>query len=121
AASDLFDWLPPLGIVPVADERSPSGFDAETFFGNQGSRDVALTDAGLLRELAHDALLHEPVAVGGGDRIQLYRIWENDREVDAGRIAQRIVVFSRAGIRYRGVARFGHARWNLSREAPSVI
>jgi hypothetical protein len=121
AATDRFDYLPPVGILPITGEDSERGFDPETFFGDQASRDVAMTDGRLLAELVEDSLTHEPIQVGSSEKVQLYTIWENDQAVRAGLTGQRTMAFAKGTLRYRGIARFGFARWNLSRFAPHVI
>jgi hypothetical protein len=120
AAADRFAFLPPAGLLPVAGGSLP-GFDAPTFFGEQGSRDVAQIDAERVPALMHDSFRHEPIAVDGEERIQLYRIRENELAVAAGQVAQPAILFAKRSLPYRGVARFGDARFDLSRYATRVI
>ncbi len=122
AALDRFGYLPPAGIIPIGRTMGAAGgFDLETFFGNRASRDVALIDAGQLRALLREALDHEPIDVNATGKIQLYRIWENVKTIEAGSGAQPALVFASSMLRYRGVARFGRAKVGRSRAAPSVI
>ena len=51
----VFDFLPPIGWLPVISSTSPGGFDLRTFFGSVLSWDVATIDSGLLRGLLHEA------------------------------------------------------------------
>jgi hypothetical protein len=121
AASGRFHYLPAAGLLPIAAAGSPSGFDLNTFFGARASKDVAMTDGDLLRSLMKDALYHEPIDVRATEKIQLYLIRENVQSVESGQSAQLALVFANHRLPYRGVARFGRARWDLSRFAPSVI
>lgn len=120
-AADRFEFLPPVGIVPIQGEGSVSGFDPETFLGDQGSRELATTDAALVRPLVQESLSHDPIQVGGSERIQRYLVWENELLVEAGAVPRRVMVFARRTLPYRGIARYNRARFNLSRFAPSVI
>lgn len=123
AASSYFAFLPPAGIVPVATTGGSPGFDPPTFFGNQASADVAEIDAALVPALIHDSLWHEPIPVGGSapERIQLYLIRENEQAVAAGSVTQAALAFAKWTLPYRGIARFGKARFARSRFAPRVI
>ena len=118
--ADRFAFLPPAGLLPVAGGTLP-GFDAETFFGEQGSRDVAQIDAERVPALVHDSFRHEPIALDGVERIQLYRIRENELAVAAGQVAQAAILFAKRSLPYRGVARFGDAKFDLSRYTTRVI
>jgi hypothetical protein len=119
--SQRFQFLPPIGFLPVIGPGSPVGFNAATFFGSFASNDVAMTDGELLRDLMHDALYYEPIDLSLPNKIQLYTIWENVRAVEQGQSNQLAVVFATHALPYRGVARFGRARWTLSRFAPAVL
>ncbi len=121
AAAQRFDFLPPLGLMPISGPGSPSGFNPLTFFGARASKDVALTDGNLLRSLWHEALFHEPIDLSNSDKIQLYLIWENVQAVQAAQVNQLTLVFASHTLSYRGVARFGYAHWDLDRFASQVI
>lgn len=120
-ASDRFTFLPPAGLLPVLTDSSPSGFSPQTFFGDLASRDIAMTDGRLLRQLMQEALYHDPIDLRDPEKIQLYLIYENVQAVAAGQTSQLALVFASPALPYRGVARFKAANWNLSRFASSVI
>jgi hypothetical protein len=120
-AVDRFAYLPPAGILPVVGPASPLGFDRAAFFGDQASSDVAMLDAAQLRPLLVESLAHGPIAVGGGERIQLYMVWENVNAVTTGATTQLVVVFARQTLRFRGAARFGASAWGSARTAQAVI
>jgi hypothetical protein len=120
AASGRFAFLPPLGLVPVRGVGSPRGFDVEAFFTPQADSEVPTTDASLLRGLVHESLFHEPIAVDGVEPIQLYTLWENGQALAQGQTTQLVVVFAKATLPYRGVARYGVDTFRSSRFAPAV-
>jgi hypothetical protein len=120
-ASERFEFLPPVGIVPVTSTGSPKGFNPQTFFGARASKDVATIDGSLLRMLLRESVYHEPIEVSAPEKIQLYLIWENLQAVQNQQSTQLALVFASPTLPYRGVARYGFAFWNVSRFAPSVI
>jgi hypothetical protein len=119
-AADRFEFLPPVGIVPITGGSSLVGFAPDSFLGGQGSTELATTDAALVRVLVAESLAHAPIAVGK-ERVQRYVIWENEHAVEGGHVGRRALVFAKRTLPYRGIARFGRARFGRSRFAPSVI
>ena len=128
SADAYFLFLPAAGMVEVTGNgidavKSPApltGFDLGTFFGSHASKDVATTNGNLLRDLFQDALYCEPIQLANAGKIQLYLVWENLLAVNGGS-APLAVVFADGSLRYRGIARFGTAKFGFSRFAPRVI
>jgi hypothetical protein len=129
-ADDYFLFLPAAGMVEVTGNgiaavttsNELSGFDLSTFFGAHAPKDIATTNGNLLRELFQDAIYHEPIELATAGKIQLYLVWENLQSVNApGSNTALACVFADASLRYRGVARFGTAKWSVSRFASRVI
>jgi hypothetical protein len=132
-----FQYLPPAGIIPVkgvakGGRPSPKGFDPLRFFGDRIGGvvtvdDIEPTDGNRLRALMAEALYHEPINLGQADtpqapgKIQLYRIWENIKAVEAGDTNQLAVVFVNSTLPYAGVARFGYSHFTRSYFAPRVL
>jgi hypothetical protein len=121
AVTDRFGYLPPVGLVPIADADSPRGFNRTIFFGAYASKDVALINGNLLHALLRESFSHEPIDLSAVGKIQLYLIWENLQAVLTGASSQLALVFASPTLPYRGGARFGYADWNLSRFAAAVI
>ena len=120
-AADRFEILPPLGILPLQ-IGTRKGFDPQTFFGTGVlSRDVAYTDGRLLRPLLRESFAHDPINVAAQERLQLYLLLENTQAAAAGRDVTPVVVFASGTLPYRGVSRFGSARWERGRFASRVI
>jgi len=121
AATDRFAYLPPFGMLPLQ-LGSRSGFDIPRFFGTDMlPADIAYTDGAMLRPLAGEIFAHDPISLSERPRLQLYFIFENLQAVDGGESVIPVVIFTSPSIPYRGVARYGFARWNQSRFAPRVI
>lgn len=121
AATDRFDFLPPIGFLPLTATDRLGAFDAQTFFRDRAARDVAFTDARLVRSLFHEALQHEPIALSDGQPVQLYLVFDNVQSVERGETDQLAIIFASGALPYRGVARFGYARWDLSRVASVTL
>jgi hypothetical protein len=120
-AAARFKYLPPVGLLPIKGTGSPNGFNPQKFFGDRASKEIATTDGNLLRALLHEALHHDPIELSAPEKIQLYVIWENLQAVEGLLTTQLALVFASHTLPYRGVARYGYGRWDISRFASSVI
>ena len=120
-AENNFVFLPPLGLLPVRGGGSPRGFSPAAFFGAHASDDVALLDASELRALAAESFRHEPVQLSEAGKLQLYLVWESVRGAETVAGSQLIMAFAAPALIYHGTARFGYAKWNLSRRIFSVV
>jgi hypothetical protein len=114
AASATFEYLPAVGLLPLARPGS-RGVVPETFFGAQASHDGATIDASLVPPLLHEGLSHEPIEVGGAEPIQLYLLWESELALQTGTSTQAALVFAKHTVPYRGTRRYGYARFGAGR------
>jgi hypothetical protein len=129
AADSYFTYLPAAGLLPVTGDGlstvtgtpAAPAFDLPGFFGTHASQDVATTDGSQMRAIFTEALDFEPIPLAQTGEIQLYLVWENLQAINGGTTAQLALVFASPAMRYRGVARFGAAKWSLSRFAPRVV
>jgi hypothetical protein len=120
-ATDRFFYLPPVGMLPLKIGTRP-GFDVRRFFGTAMlPRDIAYTDGALLRPLLQEAFAHDPIVLASPQRLQLYFVFENIQAAVGDQSVTPVVIFASPRLPYRGVARYGSARWNQSRYAPRVI
>ena len=120
-ATDRFEYLPPLGMLPLQLSTRP-GFDPRRFFGaDRMSRDVAYTDGALLRGLLRESFAHDPIDLSVETRLRLYLVYDNVQAVSVGQAVTPILVFASRTLPHRGVARYGFGRWEQSRFAPRVI
>jgi hypothetical protein len=120
-ATDRFEYLPPLGMLPLQLGSRP-GFDLARFFGaDRLPRDIAYTDGQQLRWLMREAMSHDPLLLSAQQRLQLYLVFENMQASTSGRAVTPVVVFASGTLPYRGVARYGVARWEQGRFAPRVV
>jgi hypothetical protein len=120
-ATDRFDFLPSLGMLPLALGTRP-GFDLQQFFGADVlSKDIAMMDGASLRSLVRESFSHDPIVLAEKSRIQLYYVFENVNASAAGEAVTPAAVFASHTLPYRGTARFGIARWEQGRLVYRVI
>jgi hypothetical protein len=120
-ATDRFDFLPALGMLPLAFGTRP-GFDVSRFFAPEMlPKDVAVTDGALLRSLVRESFAHDPILLAEKSRVQLYYVLENMQADTAAEPVTPIMIFASHTLPYRGIARYGIARWEQGRFAPRVI
>jgi hypothetical protein len=120
-AAQRFDYLPPMGFLPLQ-LGARTGFDPQTFFGADViSRDVAYIDADRLRPLLQESLFHAPIELSQQERVQLYLVFENIQATTSGAGVVPVIVFARHTLPYRGIARYGFARWEQGRFTPRVV
>jgi hypothetical protein len=122
-ATERFDYLPSVGILPLSGVRSSRGFDYPTFFRNQIYRGPSFIDSAQVESLLHDALSYPPIAVSGKEMLWLYRVRENIQAIDTSTSAppQAFLIFTSGYITYRGAARFNLARVGYSNYAQHVL
>ena len=80
-----------------------------------------MLDAAELRTLMAESFHQEPMRLSQTGKLQLYLVWESVRAAETAGGAQLIMVFAAPTLPYRGTARFGYAKWNLSRRTFSVV
>ena len=129
-AVSRFNYLPPVGLLPVKvpvgglnikNSAASKGFAPQTFFGQPGTKEVAMLDASRLRRLINESFQHDPIDLKQDKKIRLYLLWENVRAVESGSSTQLILIFTKQTLPYSGTARFGYAEFDLSRFAEAVV
>ncbi|HSK71888.1 MAG TPA: hypothetical protein VK892_09355 [Pyrinomonadaceae bacterium] len=129
-AVSRFSYFPPVGLLPVkapigglniSNAAASAGFAPQTFFGQLGSKEVAMLDAPRLRRLIQESFQHDPVDLKQDKKVRLYLLWENVRAVETGSSTQLILIFTKQTLPYSGTARFGYSEFDLSRFAEAVV
>jgi hypothetical protein len=111
-AADYFQYLPPVGVLPVG-AFSFQGFDPLTFFQDRVLGKPEYVDAALLRPLFDEATGHEPLDLEKPVPVRLYRTWL-DAPTFEGKPIQPSVVYASPYMTPLVAARFGVARWDKS-------
>lgn len=117
-------WLPvkvPVGGLNISNATTSKGFAPQAFFGQLGSKEVAMLDGSRLRWLIQESFQHDPIDLKQDKKIRLYLLWENVRAVETGIGTQLILIFTKQTLPYSGTARFGYSEFDLSRIAGAVV
>ncbi len=113
-----FRFLPPAGVVPLADARHPQGFDWQRFFNGLTARHPLHLEGARVPALLQLSLSFPPIDLAGADMkmLWLYLVRENRMVVDRGVAGspQPYLVFASGQIPYCAEPRFDVARWSYS-------
>ena len=110
-ATQYMSYLPPVGMLPLANQRI-SGFTYRDFFQGQTYRDPTFIEGGQVRALMQDALGYPVIDLNSKVMIWLYLVRENAQRVDGDPFVptQPYLIF------VSGFARdWGDARYDINR------
>jgi hypothetical protein len=113
-------YLPPVGIIPVAEETDGTDTQATRFFAGMTCRGPAFINAARLEALVRDGLCYPPVFTQGADLVWLYRVRENRHTIDLradARPPRSYLVFASGHLPYCGDAEYALAHWGYSNYA----
>jgi hypothetical protein len=114
-AVELFKYLPPVGILPIATETS-RGFDYRQFFRELTYREPIFVEGARMQHVIREAATYAPADLATGELIWLYEIRENRQAIAENRInrGQPYMLFTTGHMPFCGEARFDTGRWNYS-------
>jgi hypothetical protein len=114
-----FRFLPPVGVIPVAEESTIADIEATRFFAGLTYRGPAFMNGARVETLVRESVVYPPIDTRSGEFVWLYRVSENRRAIDGGTTPapRSYVVFASGHMPYRGNAQFDTARWNYSNYA----
>lgn len=110
-ATQYMSYLPPVGMLPLANQRI-GGFTYRDFFQGQTYRDPAFIEGGQVRALIQDTLGYPAIDLNSKLMIWLYLVRENAQRVDGDPFmpTQPYLIF------VSGFARdWGDARYDINR------
>lgn len=118
-ATNRFDFLPPIGIVPSSGISISQGFSHQTFFQGMTYREPVYIEGVLTHALIHEALTYPPIDLSSSEMIWLYWIRENIKLIKENSFStpQAYLMFVNGHLPYRGSARFDLNRWNYTNYA----
>jgi hypothetical protein len=107
-ASSRFDYLPPVGLLPVVGAGAVRGFSYPKFFEHQTYRGPFVIEGARLAALFRTALAYPPIDRNSREMLWLYTVRENQdtRTFPDPRVRFPYVVFSSGHIPYHGAARY---------------
>jgi hypothetical protein len=114
---DVFEFLPPVGLVPLRYSGSTTGLDLVALLdGLKRSRQVTLEGA-RLNDLVRAACRYPPVDLAGGDPIRVYMVRENQLSPAGTAPPQPYAVIVSGHVPYYGDARYDLALWDYANYA----
>jgi len=114
AASALFRYLPPIGILPAAG-GSALGVIYAAFFQGSTHLAPAFIEGARLHELCREAVRYPPIRLDDPEFIRLYLVRENRQAVDAGAAATRpALLFVNGHVPDRSDPHYDLAYWNYA-------
>jgi hypothetical protein len=108
-ALDYFDYLPPIGVLPLASASKIVGFNASVFFAGITVRQPAYITGAQVGPLVSDALRYSPIDMHHNPAVLLYQVHENS-DPKAG--AQPYLIFTSVDVPFIGVSRYDISSWN---------
>lgn len=114
AASQVFQYLPPVGILPLSSGAIP-GFTPQKFFSQRVHRGPIFLEGMQTEPLLRVAAQYPPIDLSGKELVWLYMVRENrDPRSQVGTLPPPYLIFVTGYAPYFGEARLNIARWNYS-------
>jgi hypothetical protein len=112
-AADRFQYLPPVGLLPVGTSGG-KGFDYSVFFSQAKFRKPIFIEGAQIRPLVQEAFNYPPIDPNSGAVVWLYLVRENAQAtLSSQQPPQAYLVFASGHTPYRGEARYDVHHWNF--------
>ena len=113
-AQQFFQYLPPVGLLPISTSGAAHGFDYSVFFTHMTYRRPIFIEGAQLRPLLQEAFTYPPVETNGKLVVWLYTVRENAQAVlSVSKPPQAYLIFASGHIPYRGEARYDVHHWDF--------
>lgn len=117
-AKENFNYLPPAGVIPVAEETTASDFMATQFFSGMTYHKPVFINAARIAAIIQQSINYPPVDTQSKETIWLYRVSENRISIDdSASAAKSYIVFCNGNMPYQANAQFDLSRWDYSNYA----
>lgn len=113
AATSLFDYLPPIGMLPIANVNGSTGFDDRFFFGGLTTRGPFTIEGARAAMLLRLAIGTPPMALAEKKLIWLYRVRENI-QFGAKKPGSPYYLFASGQLPYMGEPHYDVSHWSGS-------
>jgi hypothetical protein len=119
AATDYFRYLPPAGVVPIANIKGSVGFDYLQFFSGRTYWGPTFIEGATLEPMLHRSELFPPIDFNNQEMFWLYRERENMQSAlsNTSPSAQPFILFANGHLPYEGAAQFNLSYWNYANYA----
>lgn len=115
-ATDRFRYLPSVGIIPLASNRSSNGFHLDLFFDPVVHHPVVRIEGARLGAMVRTALTYPSHDLGSSVTMWVYRVRENERASATRTLAsppQPFAIFASGHMAYMGDPHFDVNRWEF--------
>lgn len=117
-ASDRFELLPPVGLLPLETSSFTAGFADDAFFAGTTTCEAVFVDGAVIDDLVCEALVYSPIDLSSHEAIRLYVVRQNERPPGPDETATRpYIVFANGHCSYRGDARLDLSYFNYANVA----
>ncbi|HYJ03869.1 MAG TPA: hypothetical protein VEX43_01965 [Chthoniobacterales bacterium] len=116
-AVEHFRYLPPVGIVPLANNRFANGFHDELFFDTITRHPLVHIEGARLEALLRAALHYPPVDLNSRVMLWVYRVRENEQAVTKANtppFVQPHMIFTTGHMAFMGDPHYDVNRWDFS-------
>jgi hypothetical protein len=114
---DVFEFLPPVGLVPLRYSGSATGIDFVALLDGIKSTPGVTVEGARLNHLVRTACEYPPVDLAGGEAIRVYLVRENQLLPAGAAPQQPYAVIVSGHVPYYGDARYDLAVWNYANYA----
>lgn len=113
-AKDRFDYLPPVGLLPISTGGLSKGFDYGAFFNGMTYRKPIFIEGAQIRSLSKEAFDYPPIDTDSDVVVWLYIIRENAQAtLSSANPPQTYLIFASGHTQYRGEAHYDVHHWNF--------
>lgn len=118
-AKSHFRWLPPVGVIPVAEETDDSDAAATHFFTGMTYHAPTHIHGAQAEALVRTSLAMPPIDTAAAEMVWLYRVRENRMAIELGSppLPTGTLVFASGHLPYQGDARYDLARFDFANYA----
>ena len=115
-ATDYFNFLPPVGIIPIGSVKGSNGFDYLQFFTGRTYQGPTFIEGAVLQRLVSTAALFPPIDFSNAEMIWLYRERENMESIATTNSspAQAFMVFTNGHVPFAGEAQYNLNYFNYA-------
>lgn len=116
AASQRFNTLPAVGILPMADHGGSRGFRHNVFLNGIPYRNPIIIEGAQVPSLLREACAYPPITVGGGEAVWVYWVRANLEAAQARNASrsQAYWIFASGHLPFRGDAKYDVNRWSFA-------
>lgn len=121
--TQLFRYIPPVGLLIEPSGDSIAGFDYLQFFDGLTFRNPAFIEGAKTGLLFHTAMSYWPINLMVDSTIWLYRVRENRQGLTQNRISrnQSYMIFTSGLVPYQGDSMYNNARCDYSNYSSSAV